>query len=430
VNEDMLQRVGMTLAGRFRITAPLAQGGMGAVFEGVDEETGGAVAIKLLRKEFADSQEAMVRFRREIEASERIEARQIVVTHHADVTEDGTPYMVMERLWGRDLDAVIAGAPLDQARAIALIIDLLDGLAHAHAAGVVHRDLKPSNVFLTDDDTIKILDFGIAKVFDDAKVDGGETGKVTSTQAVLGSPAYLSPEQLVSSREVDGRTDIWSVGVILYELLTGVSLFGGETVGAIFSNVIKMPIAPLATRRRGIDPRLDAVVQRCLERDPSDRYQTVIELTDDLSELAGGPTSILPEATGPAAPRSGHGPLTSEAALIARRNRRRAVMNGLLLAGALLLLGAVTAGGAVLFLAHREPAGVATPEPTAFASPAMPIPEEPTASPRVSHEAKPEPAVTAPVESVATTAAPSATSRPVVAPEPAVEDELWEGSRQ
>ncbi|MEZ4446968.1 MAG: serine/threonine-protein kinase [Polyangiaceae bacterium] len=437
MTDDMRERVGSTLAGRYRVTAPLAKGGMGAVFDGVDIDTGEPVAIKLLRKELAESKEALVRFRREIEATERIDAPQIVAVYHADVTDDGTPFMVMERLTGRDLEAVMAGPPLDQALVIALALDLLDGLAHAHAAGVVHRDLKPSNVFMTEGGAIKILDFGIAKVFDDAKVDGGETGKLTSTQAVLGSPAYLSPEQLVSSKEVDGRTDIWSVGVILYELLVGETLFGGDTVGAIFSNVIKMPIAPLASRRPGIDPRLDEIVMRCLEREPSARYQTVVELADDLNDLVGTRPSMLPEATGPAAPRppSQRAPtVVSDTALTAQWQRKHTSRTGPWLLAAALLVGVVAAAGAMWIFAEREPATAATPAPTAVTPSATTATDaatrvvtsapdsEPTASPTAS-------GADAPSAVPSVTVRPIARPKPGAPPEPSPEDDLWEGSR-
>lgn len=280
-SDDLMGRV---LKDRYRITGRLARGGMGSVFLGVDEGTGGEVAIKVVRGELAQSEEALARFEREVRAVIHLDSPHIVTAHDAG-TVDGMPYLVMERLRGRGLDELQQAEPLDARRSCTIVLDLLEGLADAHAAGVIHRDLKPSNVWLTDDDRVKILDFGVAKMHGAASMTGEEAGKLTGSGAVLGSPAYMSPEQLVSSKEADERADLWSVGVVLYELLTGTMLFKAETVGGIFANVIRMRIPPLRERIPGASADLERVVARCLARDPQQRFSSASVLAEKLRAL-------------------------------------------------------------------------------------------------------------------------------------------------
>ena len=175
--------IGTTLAGRYRITERLAIGGMGTVFVGVDEHTSGEVAIKVMRSDLPQSDEAIARFRREIQALASLNSPYIVTAHDAGTIE-GMPYLVMERLRGQGIDKLAAAGEVSARRAVTIIIELLEGLSHAHAAGIIHRDLKPSNVWLSEDNRVKILDFGVAKMHGTTRAAGEETGKLTSTGAV------------------------------------------------------------------------------------------------------------------------------------------------------------------------------------------------------------------------------------------------------
>lgn len=293
---------------------------MGAVFLGVDEHTGDEVAIKVVRNELTSSEEALARFRREVRALASLDSPRIVTAHDAG-TVDGMPYLVMERLRGTGLDELVASGQVAPRRAIAIVIELLEGLVDAHAAGVIHRDLKPSNIWLTDDDHVKILDFGVAKMVDASQMAGEDEGKLTGTGAVLGSPAYMSPEQLISSKEADERADIWSVGVLLYELLTGLVLFEAETVGGIFANVIRMPIPLLGEVLPGASPELEQLVGHCLEREPECRLDSAKALSDALSrvyeaEVRGEQMLVGAGSTGPVSRAAQRGTLSDAPTLL------------------------------------------------------------------------------------------------------------------
>lgn len=434
--------LGMTLADRYRITRPLAEGGMGAVFLGVDEHTGNEVAIKVMRGELARSEEALARFRREVRAVATLDSPHIVTAHDAG-TVDGMPYLVMERLQGRGLDELAEAGEIDARRAVTIIIDLLAGLSHAHAAGIIHRDLKPSNVWITNDDRVKILDFGVAKMQGAARSAGDETGKLTGSGAVLGSPAYMSPEQLVSSKEAGVQADLWSVGVVLYELLTGSMLFKAETVGGIFANVIRMPIPPLREVMPGVSPELERIVARCLERDPELRFPSAENLADELravvdADACGDATWMQPGAArrpkraDPTANTLADAPTVAlpRAPQIAERPHGAGPARGWL--AGLLFLIAVAALGVVAFVATRpssepssrpsdEPIVTTTPETVkeAHESPTVPTPSAEAESPAPTVDATPPKAPPAAL----TPPLPSASTK--VAPE----DDLWETSR-
>jgi len=194
--------------------------------------------------------------------------------------------MVMELLEGEDLGRVVKETgPLTADDAVDYVLQACAGLAEAHAGGIIHRDLKPANLFLArrvdTDQVIKIVDFGISKVN-----VAGVVGKLTDTHDLMGSPLYMSPEQLASSRDVDARTDIWSLGIILYELLTAMAPFDGDTLPQICSAVLITPAPPVLARRPDVPAGLSAVLAKCLEKKPSDRYASVIDLAHALAEFA------------------------------------------------------------------------------------------------------------------------------------------------
>lgn len=443
---------GVLLGGRYRIREPLAQGGMGTVLLGTDEHTGTEVAIKVLRRELAYSDEAMARFRREVRVLASLDSPHIVKAFDAGGYE-GMPYLVMERLSGRGLDELVATGAVGPRRALELVVRLLEGLAVAHAAGIIHRDLKPSNVWITDDDEVKILDFGVAKMLAPTEAPGDVDGKLTGTGAVLGSPAYMSPEQLVSSKEADERADVWSVGVLLYEVLTGKMLFGAETVGGIFANVIRMDIPSLRDALPGASPELEHVLSRCLERDPALRIGSAGALAVKLRALLEGDArgeSLVGTAGSDAVPSPrAAGAVPTEAPTVMLRGP--ATSGGpsrvaMLVAFVALLVGT---GAAVLMMLDHE--GSSSPAAERAPQVAATTAEAPSTQPSAPVEAnaaavaeadgggpavRPEPSASAPMPSSDVVAVPTPPSsplpptRPAPAPPTPANDQLWESSRQ
>lgn len=281
--------IGTTVAGKYRIEALIASGGMGAVLRAHHEVLDQTVAIKVMRPELASNREAAQRFLREARAAAKVASDYVCRVTDVDLFDDATPYMVMEHLHGEDLDSIVE-SPDEVAvtDAVDYIMQALAGLEAAHAIGVVHRDLKPSNLFLVTraDGTkrIKVLDFGISKVMG----DGGElkAGATTSTEAILGTPRYMSPEQISSAKDVDARTDLWAIGLILYELLTKRYPFEGETAGAILASVLTSDPPPIRQIRRDVPPGLHAAVHRCLAKNREHRFAGARQLLDKLGPFA------------------------------------------------------------------------------------------------------------------------------------------------
>jgi serine/threonine-protein kinase len=194
--------------------------------------------------------------------------------------------MVMEYLTGSDLAQVVSAGRLGTEEAIDYVLQACEAIAEAHAKGIVHRDLKPSNLFLTrrpdGSALVKVLDFGISKATV-LEPDGIASASLTATTSVIGSPLYMSPEQMRSAKNVDARTDVWSLGVILYELLTGKPVYEAETFPGLYAMIASDPAPPLRSRRADVSEGLEAAVMRCLEKDPSRRWQSVAELATALA---------------------------------------------------------------------------------------------------------------------------------------------------
>ncbi len=255
---------------------------MGAVHEAEHTFLGRRVAIKVLSAEFAHNAEAVRRFYREAQAAARIGHENICEVTDVGQAGSGEPYIVMQLLQGKSLSAAITeSAPFPVGRAVDIASQALDALAAAHAAGIVHRDMKPDNIFLTRvagrDDFVKLLDFGISKV----RVASGRT-KLTQEGSVLGTPQYMAPEQARGETDVDGRADIWAVGVVLFEMLTGRIPFDGDNYNKILFNVMMAPIPRLRALRPGLSAEVEFVVMRAMERDLDRRYRTAAELRDAL----------------------------------------------------------------------------------------------------------------------------------------------------
>jgi serine/threonine-protein kinase len=280
-------REGEVLAGKYRLMHILAEGGMGVVVAAQHLKLEQRVALKFMLPAVARSPDAVARFLREARAAAQLQSEH--VAHILDVceTDAGLPYMVMEYLQGSDLGALIQSPmPLPVEDAVDYILQACEALAEAHALGIIHRDLKPENLFLTHrrggQAWIKVLDFGISKVLGDARREGV---KIT-TWSVMGSPAYMSPEQMESTSDVDARTDIWSLGVLLYELLTRKQPFQGNSIAEICLKVTKQRPTSLSDLVPNLPPGLSLVVDRCLAKDRDERYASVPELVRALAPYA------------------------------------------------------------------------------------------------------------------------------------------------
>ncbi|MER5198592.1 serine/threonine-protein kinase [Streptomyces sp. NPDC002755] len=267
------------LADRYELVEAVGRGGMGEVWRATDRELGRTVAVKVLPPELTRHEEFRVRFRREARTVASLNHRNVAVLHDVgEDTTDGetTPFLVMEFIEGRTLTAALADGAFTVVRALAVARDIADALAHSHAQGLIHRDIKPSNVMLTSEGGIKVLDFGIAKVVAET------TTRLTATGMTVGTPAYLSPEQL-TGRPVDGRSDQYSAGCLLYELLTGRPPFLGDSPFAVMHQHISEEPVPPSRLRPQIPAAVDDLVLRTLAKDREQRPGSAAELRDMLA---------------------------------------------------------------------------------------------------------------------------------------------------
>lgn len=422
---------GDVIADKFLIERILGAGGMGVVVVARHVHLDQRVAIKFLLPAVAKSPEAVARFAREARAAAKIQSEH--VARVLDVaTHDGTPYMVMEYLEGQDLESTLqelGTLPID--KAIDYVLQALEALAEAHVAGIVHRDLKPANIFLArradGSSIVKILDFGISKL------SGGSDPQITTTSAQMGSPLYMSPEQLRRTKDVDARADIWSLGVILQELIVGEAPFMSETLPEIIAMILSEPPLSMRLRRPDVPSQLEAVIRRCLEKRPGDRYPNVAALAvalqpfapersrvsiDRVTRVIAGrtQTSVNPspdqEARASVQPKPIHHAPTvatdsswhTSGVLRAARSGRRLVV---------LAVAGLVAGGAIAaaFVVTRgSPSATASvPTPDATSASALPATSAPLA-------ATTEPAAPAPsMAPAAPSQAPRSTPRPTAA---------------
>jgi serine/threonine-protein kinase len=282
-------RPGEVLAGKYRVERVLGVGGMGVVVAAHHLQLDQKVALKFLLPEALARAEVVARFDREARASARIRGEHVARVIDVGKLDNGAPYMVMEHLEGGDLASWLEHRgvlPIEQA--VEFVLQACEAVAEAHALGIVHRDLKPANLFCTrrPDGTlcIKVLDFGISKM--SGMGASGDMG-MTRTAAIVGSPFYMSPEQMHSAKGVDARTDLWALGVILYELLTDRVPFEAEEIPELVLKVLRDTPPPLSSLRPDVPPGLDAIVRRCLEKDRDRRYADVADLVRAL--VAFGP---------------------------------------------------------------------------------------------------------------------------------------------
>ena len=276
---------GRIIGGKYRVDAVLGKGGMGVVLRATHLRLGEPVAIKVLLPAMLDVPGMVARFMREARAASKIKSVHVVRVTDVDTLEDGVPYMVMEFLEGTDLAALRRKeGPLQISDAVRYLLEACDAIAEAHSLGIVHRDLKPGNLFIarTRDgvNVLKVLDFGISKL------DAADDQDTTKTGQMMGSPKYMSPEQMLSMHDVDGRSDIWSLGAILYELVTGRPPFIAESAPRVCALVLNEAPQRPSVYRPDMPRDLDKIILRCLEKDPENRYANVGELADALSPFA------------------------------------------------------------------------------------------------------------------------------------------------
>src|SRR5438105_7620469 len=265
----------LTKIGKYDITEVLGEGGMGIVYKAVDPGVGPPVAIKMMTGNFADNPDLLKRFEREARSTGKLAHRNIVTIFDLG-TENGHPYMVIEYIAGETLDHIISTRKrMSLVEKTEIMIQILEGLQYAHDNGIVHRDIKPGNVMLLKDGTVKILDFGIARISDNS---------MTKTGQIVGTINYMSPEQF-NGHVVDGRSDIFSAGVLFYEFLTGVLPFDGAETPSVILKILNEPAPPLKDHIKDFPPELEEIVRKSLTKDREARYASAGDFAFDLARL-------------------------------------------------------------------------------------------------------------------------------------------------
>jgi serine/threonine-protein kinase len=292
-----MPKVGDVIAGKYRLERVAGEGGMGIVYAAEHLVLRQRVAVKVLLPDAATSEMVVERFAREAQANARIQSEHVARVMDAGSTATGAPFLVMEYLEGCDLEELLSvEGPLPLTDVVDYLMQALEALAHAHAVGLVHRDIKPANLFLAcrpdGGNVIKMLDFGISKA-----IRSRPEEKVLTGQAVLGSPVYMSPEQLRNAKDIDARADIWSLGVVAYELLAGKPPFDGDGVGEIFAAILEKDPEPVHIVNWRLPPEISSVIAKCLQRKVEDRWADAAALARALKPFGSGAwTSVVERA--------------------------------------------------------------------------------------------------------------------------------------
>ena len=384
---------GTILAGKYEVVRELGRGGMGLVLEARHLRLGQNVAVKLLLPEMRFDREVTSRFEREARAAARLTGPHVARVLDVDILADQSPFLVMELLRGRELgEELDERGPLPVREAVSFVLEACSAMAEAHRMGIVHRDLKPANLFLADAGgrrTVKVLDFGISKVAGDINAN------VTTTATAFGTPLYMSPEQVRSAKNVDARSDIWSLGVILYELLSGQPPFDAPSATAILAAIIADAPTPLSEIRTDVPAALSGAVMRALSKNPDTRYPDVASFAAAIAPSAGelAPSDAVPSVRvrpvdDPRSAKSGNvGDELSEARTLLRTSgaSRSAFRWGILGGGAFAAVGVVAVlvfGRGSNVGAAPDPMGTASPQESTGASarPEAPPPIAPTAA--------------------------------------------------
>lgn len=361
---------GDVLAGKYEVERVLGVGGMGVVVAARHLQLRERVALKFLLPDIVLQPGAVERFEREARAAVRIKSEHVARVSDVGLLDGTVPYMVVEYLDGVDLSQRLARTgPMPMEEAVEYVLQACAAMAEAHSLGIVHRDLKPSNLFLTrrpnGEPLIKVLDFGISKLA--PSPEDAPRPSLTTTNGVMGSPLYMSPEQVRSAKNVDARSDIWSLGVILYELLSAHPPFDGRMVPEVIAKIAADPPTPLRDWLPGVDLRLEQTILRCLEKEPAARFPTVAEFAAALLPF-GGPRATMtmhritaslpsmppPDATipsNPPPPNVGTAETLDGESLMTARRRNPARTIAIASVTAILC-----AAGVVIFLAARSAA--------------------------------------------------------------------------
>jgi serine/threonine-protein kinase len=338
---------GDMLAGKYQVVGVLGRGGMGTVFAATHGELGRSVAIKVLH---CTASTADARFLREAKISAQLVSEHTARVFDFGSTADGAPFLVMEHLAGEDLSRVIARGPVSSVLAVEYALQICVALAEAHEAGVVHRDLKPSNVFVTHradgSPCLKVLDFGISKLLTPGEVEKSQN--LTEAHSLLGSPAYMSPEQLRESKDVDSRSDIWSLGVVLYELLTAERPFQALSISGVSAAIAADAPRPPSVANPAVPTGVDRVVMRCLRKDVKERFASVGDVAEALRAATAPPKKTSAWRT------------------------------------VLAAVGAAAVAASIIHLLAPQPSEVI---PTAIALPAQPLPAQPLPAQPLPHTA-------------------------------------------
>lgn len=281
VDEFMLP--GTVVGDRYRICELLAWGGMGLVYRAIHLELNSEVAVKTMRRELVNDNDAYERFVREARTAAKLKSNHVAKVFDFGRMKNGRPYLVMELLHGESLSKRLTRGSLSNEETIQCLLQACAGLADAHSQGIVHRDLKPDNLFLTNTSSggteLKVLDFGIAK-----SLVPGNKRQLTMAGGGVGSPSYMAPEQMRSRPDLDQRADIWALGAVAYELLSGEPAFDGASLTEICAKVLTEAPRPLRALRGDVWPELEAIIAMCLERDREQRFQDVQELSHALHQ--------------------------------------------------------------------------------------------------------------------------------------------------
>lgn len=292
---QLSERIGTRIAGKYQILRLVGEGGMGAVFEARHQHLNRRIAVKMMRTEFVAQRESVERFLREAQAATAIGHPNIVEVLDYGLAEDGAPFIVMAYLEGETLaDRLYKTGRLDEKNAVATLRPIIDALQKAHERGIIHRDVKPENVFLAREgrnERAILMDFGVSKF----RVDNDTRATLTQAGAVLGTPAYMSPEQAAGRPDVTSRTDVYSMGAMLYELLTGACPFQRENYNATLAAILTENVRPPSKIVPTISPAIEAVIYCAMARDAGDRFSTMAEMQAAMDEALvnpreGGPT--------------------------------------------------------------------------------------------------------------------------------------------